>query len=460
MSKEQDKSEMLTGEQAEKVLKEILDSLQDESCAVYYPAHIGAVGYYMNTANNGEKVFTAFDNTLGDCYVEDFHDEEICKMWIDNKLSAEEAHRKDDVKSAYSKASLERKKEILDSLLSIMKPFGKGEAFVFFPVTCTILRSDVSMNALSLLEPKMQHDRAVASIGILFDPEHNNHQVLFEHSHLMENEYDYHTVLGRMLKDLSGVELHRLENGLKEAMKNQEKFFPSIIIEEYDEESDMNVYNVTIDKPFDEIQEGLADRHGVETIDQNSNTYTFNDFDEAMMFASQNAKQLRERDDIGWQIMSSGDLSYVVVSETANHHLADLAMMYNGYADFTREGMGAPITTAYFEEEINAESYHYALNHLEQMAVDAVVAKTVDANSPSVSAKQYALIQAYIHQDGNEKDKVAGLIDRLFELASERPEFKEASKLWRDATREEVENFAGNDIGMVKDYERDNSLKR
>ena len=78
MSKEQYKSEMMTGEQAEKVLKEILASLQDESCAVYYPAHIGAVGYYESSNSKGEKMFTAFDNTLGDCYVEDFHDEEIC----------------------------------------------------------------------------------------------------------------------------------------------------------------------------------------------------------------------------------------------------------------------------------------------------------------------------------------------------------------------------------------------
>ena len=148
------------------------------------------------------------------------------------------------------------------------------------------------------------------------------------------------------------------------------------------------------------------------------------------------------------------------MSETANHHLEELAAIYGGYVDYTREGMGTPVTTAYFKHEFEVKDYHYALTHLEQMAVDAVVAKTVDASSPSVSAEQYALIQAYIHQDGNDKKKVAGHIDRLFELASDRPEFKDASKLWRDATREEVENFAGNDIGMVKDYERDNSLKR
>lgn len=451
---------MLTGEQAEKVLKEILDSLQDESCAVYYPAHIGAVGYYMNSANNGEKVFTAFDNTLGDCYVEDFHDEEICKMWIDNKLSAEEAHRKDDVKHAYSEVFLNRKKESLQNLVSLMKPFSKGEASIFFPVSSTILRSEVSMNALSLLEPDARHGRAVTSIGILYEPEHENHQVLFEHSHMMENGYDYHTILGRPLTDLSGVELHRLEDGLKEVMKEQDKLFPATITEKYDEESDMNMYNVTFDKPFDEIQEGLADRNNAETIDPDSNTYSFNDYDDAMVFAYQNAKQLRERGLIVGQVTLSGAIDYMVMSETANHHLADLAMMYNGYADFTRESMGAPVTTAYFEEEIDAESYHYALSHLEQMAVDAVVNKTVDANSPSVSAEQYALIQAYIHQDGNDKEKVAGHIDRLFELAAERPEFKEASKLWRDATREEVESFSSNDIGMVKDYECDNSLKR
>lgn len=459
MSKEQYK-EMMTGEQAEKVLKEILDSLQDESCAVYYPAHIGAVGYYANTANNGEKVFRAFDNRHGDCHVEDFHDEEICKMWIDDILSTEEAHRKDDVKHAYSEASINRKNESLENLVKMMKPFEKGKESIFFPFTSTILRSDVSMNALSLLEPKMQHDRAVESMGILYDPEYKNHEVLFEHSHLMVNGYDYHTILGRQLKDLSGVELHRLENGLKEAISHQEKIFPATIIEYYDEDEDMNLFDVTFDKPFDEIQEGLADQYGVETINKDTNTYTFNEYDDVFMFASQNAKQLRMRGQVSWQVNSLGEIEHIVMSETANHHLADLATIYNGYADFTREGIGASVTTAYFLHEFQAENYHHALTHLEQMAVDAVVAKTVDASSPSVSAEQYALIQAYIHQDGNDKEKVAGHIDRLFELASERPEFKDASKLWRDATREEVENFAGNDIGMVKDYERDNSLKR
>ena len=459
MSKEQYK-EMITGEQAEKVLKEILDSLQDESCAVYYPAHIGAVGYYANTANNGEKVFTAFDNRHGDCYVEDFHDEEICKMWIDDILSTKEAHRKDDVKHAYSEASINRKNESLENLVKMMKPFEKGKESIFFPFTSTILRSDVSMNALSLLEPKMQHDRAVESMGILYDPEYKNHEVLFEHSHLMENGYDYHTILGRQLKDLSGVELHRLENGLKEAISHQKKMFPATIIEYYDEDEDMNLFDVTFDKPFDEIQEGLADRYGVETINKDTNTYTFNEYDDVFMFASKNAQQLRMRGQVSWQVNSLGEIEHIVMSETANHHLEDLAAIYGGYVDYTREGMGTPVTTAYFKHEFEVRDYHYALTHLEQMAVDAVVAKTVDASSPSVSAEQYALIQAYIHQDGNDKKKVAGHIDRLFELASDRPEFKDASKLWRDATREEVENFAGNDIGMVKDYERDNSLKR
>lgn len=459
MSKEQYK-EMMTGEQAEKVLKEILDSLQDESCAVYYPAHIGAVGYYANTANNGEKVFTAFDNRHGDCYVEDFHDEEICKMWIDDILSTEEAHRKDDVKHAYSEASINRKNESLENLVKMMKPFEKGKKSIFFPFTSTILRSDVSMNVLSLLEPKMQHDRVVHSIGILYEPEHNNHQVLFEHSHMMDNGISYCTVLGRSLKELSNVELQHLERGLKESIEDQKKFFPATITEEYDEVNETNLFRATFNKPFDEIQEGIADYHAVETIDIVSNTYTFNDFDDVMMFCYENAKHLRERGQVMREVTPSGTIDYMVTSETANHYLADLALIFNGCADFTREGMGTPITTSHFEEEINADSYLYAVNHLEQMAVDAVVAKTIDSNSPAVSAEQYAMIQAYIHQDGNNKELVARHIDRLFLLASERSEFKAASKLWRDATREEVEGFAHNTIEKVMDYKRDYSLKR
>lgn len=68
---------MYTGEEAKKILEEILANEKDG----HYPLHEGDTGYYGEAH---DQYFVAFDNTTGDCWVEEFSTEERAIHWIKN----------------------------------------------------------------------------------------------------------------------------------------------------------------------------------------------------------------------------------------------------------------------------------------------------------------------------------------------------------------------------------------
>ncbi len=68
---------MYTGDKAKKILAEILANEKDG----LYPLHYGDTGYY-GEAN--DQYFVAFDNTTGDCWVEEFATEKRAIYWIKN----------------------------------------------------------------------------------------------------------------------------------------------------------------------------------------------------------------------------------------------------------------------------------------------------------------------------------------------------------------------------------------
>ena len=73
---------LLTGEEAQKVLGEILES-ERRSRSLTFPAHTGAQGYFRDGAK-----YVAFDNSTNDCWVEEFgvQDEDRCRevvSWAD-----------------------------------------------------------------------------------------------------------------------------------------------------------------------------------------------------------------------------------------------------------------------------------------------------------------------------------------------------------------------------------------
>lgn len=70
---------MLKGDDAKEILNAILDVGPNGDNE--FELHVGAVGCFLNQGVDGSKIWTAFDNRTGDCWVEDFETEEQAKRW-------------------------------------------------------------------------------------------------------------------------------------------------------------------------------------------------------------------------------------------------------------------------------------------------------------------------------------------------------------------------------------------
>ncbi len=89
--KENENIKVLTGDEAHRVLCEILES-ERKSRSLTFPAHIGAVGYFLDKSGKGDPLFTAFDNSSGDCWVEDFKTREGAEKWCRCELNTDEVN--------------------------------------------------------------------------------------------------------------------------------------------------------------------------------------------------------------------------------------------------------------------------------------------------------------------------------------------------------------------------------
>lgn len=70
---------ILKGEEAKMICEEILDHFYvDET----YHVHIGAKGYFQDKALNGNNIIVAFDNTSGDCWIEQFDNVQSAYRWL------------------------------------------------------------------------------------------------------------------------------------------------------------------------------------------------------------------------------------------------------------------------------------------------------------------------------------------------------------------------------------------
>ena len=63
------------GKEAQELVGQILESLNKKG---RYPLHSGDMGYYKNA--NG--IWTAWDNSTADCWVEDFETRKEAKEWL------------------------------------------------------------------------------------------------------------------------------------------------------------------------------------------------------------------------------------------------------------------------------------------------------------------------------------------------------------------------------------------
>lgn len=87
---------ILTGEEARNTVGEILanepkpgDYVNKEAL---YPVHLGAVGYFAETLKDGSQVYSAFDNSTGDCWCEDFKTRDGAVKWCRGEMSTDEVH--------------------------------------------------------------------------------------------------------------------------------------------------------------------------------------------------------------------------------------------------------------------------------------------------------------------------------------------------------------------------------
>ncbi len=87
---------ILKGEDAQRTVGEILENNPKPGDYVnkeaLYPVHLGAVGYFYDRSGDGNPLFTAFDNSTGDCWVENFKTAEGAEKWCRGELDTDEVH--------------------------------------------------------------------------------------------------------------------------------------------------------------------------------------------------------------------------------------------------------------------------------------------------------------------------------------------------------------------------------
>ena len=80
------RQQLLTGEEAQKVLGEILES-ERRSRSLTFPAHTGAQGYFRDGAK-----YVAFDNSTNDCWVEEFRTKTGAEKWCRGLMDTDQIH--------------------------------------------------------------------------------------------------------------------------------------------------------------------------------------------------------------------------------------------------------------------------------------------------------------------------------------------------------------------------------
>ena len=87
---------LLTGEQARQTLSEILAHAREDGRGdVHYDTRVGAVGYYPDRTGAGDEVYTAFDNSSGDCWCEDFKTALGAQRWCVCHADADDVRRQE-----------------------------------------------------------------------------------------------------------------------------------------------------------------------------------------------------------------------------------------------------------------------------------------------------------------------------------------------------------------------------
>lgn len=341
--------------------------------------------------------------------------------------------------------------EDIERLVHLYVPDSAKE-LVFFRVVSPIKENETGKNAHAVMGETKKIDADVYSRGIVIDKEHGRHKVLYEHSSITGSGYNYKTILGRELSELSGKELDGIHQKLLDDLSKKGSLLPAVITEVIDEdellfEEGGYIFEVAIDCPFDQEQEALADRYGCETIDQATNTVLFADFDDAVNYAYEDIHVLERRGDHYLEQDSDGRNVFHVTFNSANPGLVDLARQHNGDADV--KTLGKPVVMAYFEALRDAKAYRDDVRNLEERAVNAVVERACDPRAKALTDSQRALVGAYLLSDGATNLKEAsGTLQKLLDLAGQQPKYRNAPDIWKGDVLCELTQFLG---GKIRD---------
>ena len=151
-------------------------------------------------------------------------------------------------------------------------------------------------------------DYVPQSLGVLFHVEYNTMQVLYDHHHMMENGHEFHTVLGLPFDQLTPKEVNSLYDSLQGDLEERGKLLIAGFTESYDNNEEV-LFDVAFDVPTDDEQQALADKHNVESVDEENNISSFNDYDDAVYFAAENLAALQQRPDIGQDLRDKSSVS-------------------------------------------------------------------------------------------------------------------------------------------------------
>ena len=84
---------ILTGEDARKAVAAILEGGECDGKSLHYPVLVGSVGYFLDKSGFGQDLYSAFDNSTGDCWCEDFTTKKGAELWCQGKYSADEVRQ-------------------------------------------------------------------------------------------------------------------------------------------------------------------------------------------------------------------------------------------------------------------------------------------------------------------------------------------------------------------------------
>ncbi len=100
LDKNPNDNNIIVGEEAQRIYGEILES-EYSSRGIGFPAHTGALGIFVEDGK-----YVAFDNSTNDCWVEDFKNEQVALSWLRGELSAEDAHKLDNIRLMMAPSSV------------------------------------------------------------------------------------------------------------------------------------------------------------------------------------------------------------------------------------------------------------------------------------------------------------------------------------------------------------------